>query len=765
MNSDSDSDDPAGIAGPSAAIAVVHHATVFRSAALGAVLGIDAVGHCIALATLCFAGGLVGGLGLGATAFVLGSVIVTISQTMIGKLPLSLAISQDTSISLLAPAAIAAGLMANGPVEANVITTFAVLGLSAVVSGLLFWAVGRFRLGRIVRAFPYPVAAGFLASSGCLLVMAALSILLAGSPHGQISAALMDPVVWSNLVPALAFVAALFLAIRWFHGIVGMLAAFAFALLGFYACLSWLGIDSTEARDLHLLPNFGGDGPLGIARLSLGEVDWNAVAYATPIIASVALINLVAVLLNITGIELALESEVKVDHELKIVGATNLLVGAFGCVAAFAQGGANIFAGRMGAQRGALSAGFLLVLGPACFFATTLAGAVPIFVATGLLIFIGITMIESWLFQTRRRLRAGDWTIICGIVAVTLVLGILPAVLVGLFLAVLSFAITSARLPVVDFITDGRARRSVVDRSLEEDGRLSQHGNRIQILHLQGALFFGSVENMITITHRLLLREPQSAFVILDCEELDLIDSSACAGLAKLRQLLARRGVIPLLAGLSEANRRALEQWAVQVQDSPDRVLGIRTAATLDEALEACENELLDHREPMAGRSLDDLLAELSDSHPRRGDLLQRMTRMDLAPGDRLIRQGDPTTDIFFVEYGRLSVSITSPAGASLRVRSLGPGAVVGEMAHILDLPRSTEVMAATACVVHRLDEQAVSAILRDDPELSALLYKVLAHALALKLLKANVLIGDMRAPRLRPPSADQRTAPRSTRP
>ncbi len=751
MNPDSDTDDPGGVARPSAVSAVNPQGSAVRSTALGAVLGLDAVGHCIALATLCFAGGLGVGLGLGATVFVLGSVIATLSQTLLGRLPLSLAIAQDTSISLLAPAAITAGLMASGPLEANVITTFAVLGLSAFVSGLLFWAVGRFGLGRIVRAFPYPVAAGFLASSGCLLVMAALSILLAGSSEAEWTAAIMDPLVWTSLIPAVVFALALLVAIHWFGGLVGMLAVVAFALAGFYACLAWWGIDAGTARGLHLLPNFGGDGPIGFRQLSLGEVDWNAVAYATPIIASVALINLVAILLNTTGIELALESDVDVDRELRIAGATNLLVGAFGCVAAFAQSGANIFAGRMAAQRGALSAGYLLVLGVACFFATKLAGAVPIFVATGLLIFIGITMIESWLFQTRNRLRAVDWAIICGIVAMTLVLGILPAVLVGLFLAVLSFAVTSARLPVVDFITDGRTRRSVVDRSLAENDRLGQQGDSIQILHLQGALFFGSVENLIAITGQLLAKAPRTAFVILDCDEVDLIDASACAGLTKLRQLLKRRGITPVIAGLSHSNRSALERWAPQTRGEVDRVLGIRTAPTVDDALEACEDELLEQRDPVVGKTLDALLAELSNAHPRAGELARRMTRMELAPGDVLIRKGNPSADIFFVESGRLSVLITSASGSGLRVRSLGSGAVVGEMAHILDLPRSTEVLAATASVVHRLDEQAIGEILDGDPVLSALLYKVLAHALALKVLKANVLIGDMRAPRAAP--------------
>lgn len=757
MKSDSDSDNPGGVvrrpAPYDAASGAAQPGAIVRSAALGAVLGIDAIGHCIALATLCFAGGLGVGLGLGTTAFVLGSMIVTISQTLIGRLPLSLAISQDTSISLLAPAAVAAGLMAAGPIEANVITTFAVLGISAIVSGTVFWAVGRFGLGRIVRAFPYPVAAGFLASSGCLLVMAALSILLARSLHDGVMSAVMDPAVWTNLIPAVVFAIGLLHAIRWLGGLIGMLAIFSVALVGFYACLFWLGIDAAAAQDLHLLPNFGGEGPLDVDRLSLRDIDWGAVAYATPIIVSVALINLVALLLNTTGIELALESEVDVDRELNIIGATNLIVGLFGGVAAFVQSGANVFAGRMGAQRNALSIGYITVLATACFMATTLAGAVPTFIATGLLIFIGLTMIESWLLQTRRRLRTGDWAIICGIVAVTLIFGILPAVLAGLFLAVLSFAITSARLPVIDFITDGRIRRSVVDRSLAESDRLSQQGNRIQILHLQGALFFGSVENLITITGQLLTKEPQTSFVILDCDEVDLIDSSACVGLTKLRQMLERRNIVPVLAGLSRTNRDALQRWTAHTRTEQGQVLGIRTAATVDDALEACEDDLLGHPEPTESQSLDALLAELSDAHPRMDDLARRMTRMELAAGDILIQQGDPTADIFFIESGRLAVSIASQSGARLRVRSLGPGAVVGEMAHILHLPRSTEVLAASASVVHRLDGQDVIAMRRDDPELSALLYKVLAHALALKLLKANVLIGDIRAPRFHPPA------------
>ena len=77
----------------------------WRGALAGAVLGVDAIGHCVALATLCFAGPLVNGLGLATASFLAATALVTLVLVAASAFPNAIGIAQDTSIAVLAPAA------------------------------------------------------------------------------------------------------------------------------------------------------------------------------------------------------------------------------------------------------------------------------------------------------------------------------------------------------------------------------------------------------------------------------------------------------------------------------------------------------------------------------------------------------------------------------------------------------------------------------------------------------------------------------------
>ena len=48
----------------------------------------------------------------------------------------------------------------------------AAISLTTLLTGLVFWLLGHFRLGGLVRFLPYPVVGGFLAGTGWLFVPA-----------------------------------------------------------------------------------------------------------------------------------------------------------------------------------------------------------------------------------------------------------------------------------------------------------------------------------------------------------------------------------------------------------------------------------------------------------------------------------------------------------------------------------------------------------------------------------------------------------------
>jgi CRP-like cAMP-binding protein len=65
------------------------------------------------------------------------------------------------------------------------------------------------------------------------------------------------------------------------------------------------------------------------------------------------------------------------------------------------------------------------------------------------------------------------------------------------------------------------------------------------------------------------------------------------------------------------------------------------------------------------------------------------------APGDFLVRQGDPAEHFFIVKTGRVRVLRQRPAEADVELAALGPGAFFGEVGLLTSAPRTAAVVAA----------------------------------------------------------------------
>lgn len=722
---------------------------ILRPAMIGLVLGVDAIGHCVALATLFFAGSLIGGLGIATAAFLGSSALITLVLTRFSAFRNGIGIAQDTSIAILAPAAGYAASQAMGGNTAQIATALAVIGAATLLSGLTFLAVGSLGLGRIVRLVPYPVASGFLASSGYLLVLAALMILTETGSLSDAVAQLGERPVLIGVLPAVALAAALTLAVRMGLGSVAVLAVILATILLFYLVLAASGIGVDGARAMGLLPVLGQEGGQQISlALILTQIDWTAVLTTAPILAAVVLINLIGLLLNLSGVELAARRDIDVNRELRLTGLANLAIGAFGGSTGYITSGSTAVAMRLGIDSRALGLSYALVVIIGCFMASAIVAAVPVFVAAGLLVFIGVSMLEDWLLATRHRLMPGDWLIVLGIVILTAIFGILPAIGLGLGLAVLAFAVGYARLPVVRLASDARQRRSTLDRPPAEDEVLLAQGGKIRILQLQGYLFFGSVEQLIDRLRSEMARTKDAtgpgAALILDFSQVSGLDSAGCAAIGKLGYVAHVLGVAVHLVAVPQIVLATMRRWDLDLSARS----GLQLWSDLDGALESCENRVITAALG-ADRSQDlgDMLDSLGRLHPRTRDLINLMELIDLTQGQRLIQQGSRSGDVFFLESGRLAVVVESATGQRMRLRSMAQGAVVGEVARYRDHLRSADVVAEAPSRVYRLAEAVFDRIEREDRDLAALIHAVLARALSDKVVRTNRLVAEANAP------------------
>ena len=99
-----------------------------------------------------------------------------------------------------------------------------------------------------------------------------------------------------------------------------------------------------------------------------------------------------------------------------------------------------------------------------------------------------------------------------------------------------------------------------------------------------------------------------------------------------------------------------------------------------------------------------------------------------------LIHQGDPPDDMFVLESGLLRVELSTPEGERVRLSSVRPGVVVGEVALYTGAPRTADVIAETPCVVLGLSRSSIERLEAEEPETAAALHRWLATTLSVRL-------------------------------
>jgi CRP-like cAMP-binding protein len=102
------------------------------------------------------------------------------------------------------------------------------------------------------------------------------------------------------------------------------------------------------------------------------------------------------------------------------------------------------------------------------------------------------------------------------------------------------------------------------------------------------------------------------------------------------------------------------------------------------------------------------------------------------SPGEIIIRQNDPGTELYVLEHGQVELVVGGENGAPVRVAVLDAGAVFGEAAFLTGGRRMATIVALSECEVLAIPRKALHHLLEKDRALSERLTKVLAHRMDL---------------------------------
>jgi hypothetical protein len=117
-----------------------------------------------------------------------------------------------------------------------------------------------------------------------------------------------------------------------------------------------------------------------------------------------------------------------------------------------------------------------------------------------------------------------------------------------------------------------------------------------------------------------------------------------------------------------------------------------------------------------------------------RRECISRSNIIECAPGDRVLKEGGSSHNLFLLLEGTLEVRHDGRL-----VNVLGPGDVFGEIAFLLELPRQSDVYAVTPGVrILSLSDGTLRKLMAEEPALAAKLLFNISRMLCGRLIKAN---------------------------
>ncbi|MEM7398664.1 MAG: glutaminase A [Pseudomonadota bacterium] len=273
-------------------------------------------------------------------------------------------------------------------------------------------------------------------------------------------------------------------------------------------------------------------------------------------------------------------------------------------------------------------------------------------------------------------------------------------------------------------------------RTLEERTLLAERGGVISVLEAQGALFFGSTEQLLRKVTEL---SKDSKYLIIDFKRVHHADKAACTLISRGVRAMADRGTELVFASIDNAGSLDRLTRALAETEEGHAVRQLRDA---DAALEWCEDQILAGEGSGIGTKFALNQINLFDGlTPEECGLVETLIRpLVFEKGDVIMREGDPAKLFFVLARGTVSVEIKlhDKPGRHKRVASIGPGLTFGEMALLDGGTRSADVIANEKVICYGLGVEELHELAEEHPNVMITILGNLTREFSERLRHAN---------------------------
>ena len=719
-------------------------AKILPAISVGVVIGVILVFFGILFGVLVFSGPLEQFLsrGIGMMVFGAFAICLTIALTSGYRG----AISIESTPSMMALATIGPAIALEG--KALFTTMVAIVVVGAVATGACFVAIGQLRLASLLRFIPYPVACGVLAGTGGLCFLAALSMMEV-TPDWQVALSLLETSALWNWGPGVAYgLGLLLIAKRWSNPWI-LPSSFVLCSTVFHLGLSFFGVSEEEAKAWSLLFADVMEGTIWppLRPGDLVHVDWMALVAQIPGILAWVVVTLLCGVIYLSSFELAANRELEWNREFKAAGWASLISALGGGPAGGMSSPLSMLNLRFGVETRLTGIVAALTVGSVLLFNDLALTLIPVPLLAGMLLFVGVGLLNEWLVSSRKRLPLTDYAIVLAIFVTVVFVGFAEGVGVGMAITTVFFAVRLSRVDPIETEFTARDRHSNRSRPIADRAILLAEGDRVHGYRLRGHLFFGGAYALASRLKQSLSLDPPPACILVDFEAVSGLDFSAVSSLSGFVRASHDAGVPVALAAAPGNCRSGLERNL-----PPPMFAALVFEPDSDRALERCEDMVIAarrsdlRREDGSGDTvLDRFAGDIESQLDRRilfediaHELREWLEHRDYDPGRTIVAKDAPLDGLQLLLLGRASAYDDSGA----RFRQYGPGDAIEIRAAFESHTASATAVADEPCRTLVLNPAVRRRLERDRGQLMLDLYGYLLTADA---GAADFLLSDMR--------------------
>ncbi|MBO4730875.1 MAG: SulP family inorganic anion transporter [Bacteroidaceae bacterium] len=519
---------------------------------------------------------------VGALAGLVGATMLGFFASLFGGTPSQ--ISGPTGPMTVITASLISGIWASQQSMSAVLISMSLAGLFCGLFQILF---GVIKIGKYVRYIPYPVLSGFMSGIGVIIILQQLYPLIG----------LKSPVLVLDMVTQLperitGGISLMALAL----GLGTIAIIYLFPLLTKKVPATLVALVAVTIVSLLVgFPEFLtiGDIPSGlpkpvIASLDLQGLDWGQLLTVS-VVPGLTLAGLGSIDTLLTSV--VTDNITKTHHdsnrELVGQGIGNMLAGAFGGIAgagATMRTVVNVRSGGRSRLSGMVHSVMLLAV---LLGLGGLVKYVPLSVLAGILISVGIGIIDFKGFKDLLRIPRADSFVLISVFLLTVFVDLLTAVGIGMVIACVLFMKRAS-----DLVEGGYSSQEMTNLDVEspwdhEDGIPDTVAHKIYIQRLNGPIFFGTITGFQQVMGNV---PPDAKIVIIRMKRVSFMDQSGLYAMETAIKDIQANGATVLMTMIQPQPLYMLQTMNV----IPDLVPEHLTFSTFEECTEYLRKTLQD---------------------------------------------------------------------------------------------------------------------------------------------------------------------------